>query len=164
MTTLMKLATRMLSVLSIFAMISLPAAAQGVSASDMAFAFGGKAIAPAGTQQTTRGAAPKAAESVVIASARGMTQTEMRETEGAWIGPAIQIGRAVITGFTRHGLNQAIDRGISPGAIVNTLRNPTSVKTFTTGANAGTTRYIGPQSTVVVNNQGRVVTTWGRGR
>lgn len=165
MTTLMKLATRMLAVLSILAMIALPAAAQGLSASDMSFAFGGKSAAPAAVQQTARAAGPnKAAEPVVIASARGMTQTEMQETEGAWIGPAIQIGRVVVTGFTRHGLNQTINRGISPGAIVNTLKNPTSVKTFTSGPNAGTTRYVGPQSTVVVNNQGKVVTTWGRGR
>lgn len=164
MTILLKLATRMLAVFSIFAMVALPAAAQGLSASDMAFAFGGKAAAPAAAQQTARAAAPKASETVAIASARGMTQTEMQETEGAWIGPAIQIGRVVISGFTRHGLNQTINRGISPGAVVNTLRNPTSVQTFTSGANAGTTRYIGSQSTVVVNNQGRIVTTWGRGR
>jgi hypothetical protein len=164
MNVIKKLAIKMLAVLSVVAIIASPVAAQGLSASDMAFAFGGKAAAPAAGQQTARAAVPKAAETVAIASARGMTQTEMQETEGAWIGPAIQIGRAVITGFTRHGLNQTINRGISPGAVVNTLRNPTSVQTFTSGANAGTTRYIGSQSTVVVNNQGRVVTTWGRGR
>ena len=86
MNMITKLATKMLAVLSVVAMIASPAAAQGLSASDMAFAFGGKAAAPAAVQQTARAAAPKAAEPITIASARGMTQTEMQETEGAWLG------------------------------------------------------------------------------
>jgi len=86
----------MLAVLSVVAMIASPAAAQGLSASDMAFAFGGKASAPAAVQQTARAAAPKAAEPVAIASARGMTQTEMEETEGA-VAPLVAVG--VMTGF-----------------------------------------------------------------
>jgi hypothetical protein len=88
----------------------------------------------------------------------------MQDTEGAWIQIPIMIGRVAISGFTRHGLNQTINRGIRPGAMVSTLRNPTSIRTFTSGPNAGTTRYIGPRSTVVVNSQGRIVSTWGRGR
>ncbi len=164
MNMITKLATKMLAVLSVVAMIASPAAAQGLSASDMAFAFGGNAAAPAATQHTARAAAPKAAEPITIASARGMTQAEMQETEGAWIQIPIMIGRVAISGFTRHGLNQTINRGIRPGAMVSTLRNPTSIRTFTSGPNAGTTRYIGPRSTVVVNGQGRIVSTWGRGR
>jgi len=89
-----KLTTKMLAVLSVVAMIASPAAAQGLSASDMAFAFGGKAAAPAAVQQTAQAAAPKAAEPVAIASARGMTQTEMQETEGAaiWFAPVAFAG------------------------------------------------------------------------
>lgn len=87
MNMITKLATKMLAVLSVVAMIASPAAAQGLSASDMAFAFGGKAAAPAAAQQTAR-----AAEPVTIASVRGMTQTEMQETEGAWISIPIRIG------------------------------------------------------------------------
>ncbi len=86
MNMITKLSTKMLAVLSVVAMIASPAAAQGLSASDMAFAFGGKAAAPAAVQQTARAAAPKAAEPITIASARGMTQTEMQETEGAISG------------------------------------------------------------------------------
>lgn len=91
MNMITKLATKMLAVLSVVAMIASPAAAQGLSASDMTFAFGGKAAAPAAVQQTARVAAPKAAEPMTIASARGMTQTEMQETEGAWIGPVFRV-------------------------------------------------------------------------
>lgn len=83
MNIITKLATKMLAVLSVVAMIASPAAAQGLSASDMAFAFGGQAAPPAAAHQTARAATPKAAEPVAIASARDMTQTEMQETEGA---------------------------------------------------------------------------------
>ncbi|WP_082896219.1 hypothetical protein ABWH93_15110 [Seohaeicola saemankumensis] len=156
MTVFSTFAIRMLAVLGLVAMTVAPATAQSLNAADMAFAFGGKA--------TTQAPAAKAGDSVAIASARGMTRTEMQDTEGAWIQIPIMIGRVAISGFTRHGLNQTINRGIRPGAMVSTLRNPTSIRTFTSGPNAGTTRYIGPRSTVVVNSQGRIVSTWGRGR
>jgi hypothetical protein len=156
MTVFSTFAIRMLAVLGLVAMTVAPATAQSLNAADMAFAFGGKA--------TTQAPAAKAGDSVAIASARGMTQAEMQDTEGAWIQIPIMIGRVAISGFTRHGLNQTINRGIRPGAMVSTLRNPTSIRTFTSGPNAGTTRYIGPRSTVVVNSQGRIVSTWGRGR
>ncbi len=156
MTVFSTFAIRMLAVLGLVAMTVAPATAQSLTASDMAFAFGGKA--------TTQAPAAKAGDSVAIASARGMTRTEMQDTEGAWIQIPIMIGRVAISGFTRHGLNQTINRGIRPGAMVSTLRNPTSIRTFTSGPNAGTTRYVGPRSTVVVNSQGRIVSTWGRGR
>ena len=154
MTIITRLATKMLAVLSLVAMIAAPVSAQSLSSADLAFAFGGKATA----------AAAKADAPAGIASARGMTQAEMQETEGAWIQIPIMIGLVAISGFTRHGLNQTINRSISPGAMVSTLRNPTSIRTFSSGPNAGTTRYIGPRSTVVVNSQGRIVSTWGRGR
>jgi hypothetical protein len=170
MTILLKLATRMLAVLSIFAMVALPAAAQGLSASDMAFAFGGKAAAPAAAQQTARAAAPKAAETVAIASARGMTHTEMQETEGAalWFAPAVFAGaRYAVTHFTKHGMNQAITRGVSSQSIVNTLRNPgPGSRSFISGPSAGTTQLRGPTSTVAINRDGGIVSTWrssGRG-
>lgn len=156
MTVFSTFAIRLLAVLGLVAMTVAPATAQSLNAADMAFAFGGKA--------TTQAPAAKAGDSVAIASARGMTQAEMQDTEGAWIQIPIMIGRVAISGFTRHGLNQTINRGIRPGAMVSTLRNPTSIRTFTSGPNAGTTRYIGPRSTVVVNSQGRIVSTWGRGR
>ena len=74
-------ATKMLAVLSIVAIIASPAAAQSLSASDMAFAFGGKATASAASTTTARAAAEAP---VAMASARSMTPTEMQETEGAF--------------------------------------------------------------------------------
>lgn len=116
MNMITKLATKVLAVLSVVAMIASPAAGQGLSASDMAFAFGGKADAPAAAQQTARAATPKAAEPVAIASARGMTQTEMQETEGAWLNFAI--GGAI--GLGSYAWNTPRDQWSFRGAATNT--------------------------------------------
>ena len=64
----------------------------------------------------------------------------------------------VITGFTRHGLNQAINRGVSPAAICDAVNNPSDVSVRSNG----TTRYTGANAVVVLNPLGRVVTVWGQ--
>lgn len=96
-----------------------------------------------------------------------LSNQEMKDTQGSWIwfAPAILSGaRVAITGFTRHGLNQVISRngvGVSNKAIINTMNNPTKVYSQISNQ---TTRYVGPQSTVVLNQNGRIVTTWGSPR
>ncbi|WP_373747233.1 hypothetical protein [Neisseria dentiae] len=81
-----------------------------------------------------------------------------------WFAPAIAAGaRFALTGFTRHGLNQAISRGgvgVSNRAILNTMSNPTKI-TYQSG---GRVRFTGSQGGVVLNNQGKVITTWGKPR
>jgi RHS repeat-associated protein len=65
-----------------------------------------------------------------------------------------------ITGFTRHGLNQAISRdggGVSTRAMADAVKNPLKVV-----AGARTTKYIGRDAVVVLNKAGKVVTTWAR--
>jgi hypothetical protein len=58
-----------------------------------------------------------------------------------------------ITGFTKHGINQAISRGASlHNAVVNPLQ-------ILPQAN-GTTQYVGSGAVVVLNPLGQVVTTW----
>ncbi|MFC0821188.1 hypothetical protein [Moraxella marmotae] len=99
-------------------------------------------------------------------SLRVMTQQEMDETQGAaiWFTPAIAGGaRFTLTGFTRHGLNQTISRGsvgVSNKAILSTMRNPTKITT----QSAGRTKFTGPDGGVVLNSQGKVITTWGKPR
>jgi hypothetical protein len=96
-----------------------------------------------------------------------LSQTEMKETEGAaiWFAPIAWAGaRYALTGFTRHGLNQVISRGgvgVSNQAILSTLRNPTTA--YSNIANQ-TTRYVGQNATVVLNQNGRLVTAWGSPR
>lgn len=62
-----------------------------------------------------------------------------------------------ITGFTRHGINQAISRGVSPSAILDAVVNPIQIIPQPNG----TTRYVGSGAVVVLNPAGAVVTVWG---
>jgi hypothetical protein len=59
-----------------------------------------------------------------------------------------------ITGFTRHGINQAITRGVSPSAIHDAVVKPLEILPRANG----TTRYIGAAAVVVLDPAGRVIT------
>ena len=64
-----------------------------------------------------------------------------------------------LTGFTRHGLNQAISNdgvGVSSQAILDAWQNPLSI----TGQSGGRFVMQGQNATIVVNSQGKVITTW----
>jgi hypothetical protein len=67
-----------------------------------------------------------------------------------------------LTGYTRHGLNQAIGRegaGVAGRAILDAIKNPTDV----VQQSGGRIKYIGRDAGVVVNKLGKVITTWPRG-
>ncbi|WP_375569175.1 hypothetical protein ABWH93_15120 [Seohaeicola saemankumensis] len=97
-----RLATTLLAVLGLVAILASPASAQSLTASDMSFAFGGKA--------TSAAAAPAATTaSVAIASARGMTQTEMQETQGA-VAPVVVYGLAVAGRIAYVGITNNLAR------------------------------------------------------
>ncbi len=66
---------------------------------------------------------------------------------------------AVITGYTRHGLNQAISRdevGVSPSAILDAVKYP--IQTNPQGG--GVVEYVGRDATVILNANGKVITTY----
>lgn len=63
-----------------------------------------------------------------------------------------------ITGFKKHGINQAINRGVSPAAIRDAVANPLKLRPRANG----TTQYVGRDATVVLNPAGEVVTVWPR--
>ena len=74
-------------------------------------------------------------------------------------GAGARQGGGTITGFTRHGLNQAISRdgvGVSNRAMLDAMKNPKEV----VPQSNGTTLYIGQNAVVLTNAQGKVVTTW----
>lgn len=84
---------------------------------------------------------------------------EMKNTEGEaiWFAPfAWSAVRVAVTGFTRHGLNQAINRG-STRAISYTLNN--SRRAYSDIARK-TTRYESSRGVVILNQNGRVVSNW----
>jgi hypothetical protein len=68
-----------------------------------------------------------------------------------------------ITGWTKHGTEQAIGRdagiGVSNKAIVNAVNKPVQV----VSQSGGTVKYIGQDATVVLNQNGKVITTWANG-
>jgi RHS repeat-associated protein len=66
-----------------------------------------------------------------------------------------------ITGYTRHGLNQAISRdgvGVSPRAILDAVKNPLRSIPQSNGA----MKYVGEKATVILNQAGKVISTWAR--
>jgi|GEM_PF-1050479 len=65
---------------------------------------------------------------------------------------------ADLSGFTKHGLNQAINQEVSPSAILDALNNPIKI----IPKSNGTTRYIGRHAVVVLNPAGNVITVWGQ--
>ena len=70
-----------------------------------------------------------------------------------------------VTGYTKHGLNQAIGRngvGVKPSAILDTVRNPVSVVRKIDNLGRISTQYRGTQSTVVLNEIGKIVSCWAK--
>ena len=60
----------------------------------------------------------------------------------------------IVTGFTRHGGNQVITRGVRPYEILDALRSPLRV----VPARSGVTRYIGRWAEMRINSTGQIVT------
>jgi len=100
--------------------------------------LGRGAIGPNPSASTARGALLRA-------------QLATEEVAGARLPQAI-------TGHTRHGLNQDISRdgvGFSTRAIMDAFKNPTSIA----GQSGGRFVLTGRDAVVVVNAEGRVITT-----
>jgi hypothetical protein len=57
-----------------------------------------------------------------------------------------------------HGLNRAIERGVSPQTILETVRNPAAVLE----QSSGRFLYLSEQGAVVLDDVGQVVTVWNR--
>jgi len=62
--------------------------------------------------------------------------------------------RGPVRGFTTHGVNQAITRGMTPAEILNTVRNPARI----VPQSQGVVKYIGEHGFVVLDSGGRVIT------
>ncbi len=74
--------------------------------------------------------------------------------------PGAKIG-GVITGFTKHGINRAIQRGVKPSQILNAVLKPIKpVISKIDKLGRKSIKYVGTEATVVVNPQGKVVTVY----
>jgi hypothetical protein len=69
-----------------------------------------------------------------------------------------------ITGYTKHGLNQAISRdngrGVAIKYILDAVKNPKKV----IQQSEGKVKYVGKNATVILNKDGKVITTYGKPR
>jgi RHS repeat-associated protein len=66
-----------------------------------------------------------------------------------------------LTGFTKHGINSAINHngvGVATWAILDAVKNPLR----TVAQSGDRMRYVGQNAVVVLNSTGRVITTWAR--
>jgi RHS repeat-associated protein len=67
-----------------------------------------------------------------------------------------------IAGFTREGINRAIERDIKPNQILDAVKNPLrDPRTKVDPAGRTSIEYVGREATVVLNPQGEVVTVHG---
>lgn len=74
------------------------------------------------------------------------------------------IGPGGLSGYTRHGLMQAIGRegvGVHPTSILDALRNPLRI---IRDAARGSTKMVGSEASVVLSEEGKVITVYGRPR
>ncbi|MCC8186872.1 MAG: hypothetical protein LIP08_05005, partial [Bacteroides sp.] len=72
------------------------------------------------------------------------------------LGTIIENPGLSITSFSKHGVNQAITRGVQPATILNTIKNPVVVLQ----QNRGNLLYLSREAAVVINPSGRVVSTY----
>jgi hypothetical protein len=63
-----------------------------------------------------------------------------------------------VTGFTKHGLNQSINRGFKSSDILNIIRNGT--KEISKGRFGMQTKFKLGDNTVVVNEKGKIITVF----
>lgn len=137
-----------------------PAWAQAKSDQDVGF-FGAVVLsgliagAPTGSIAAATTAEAAQAGSEAASAAQGAllrARLAAEEAAGARLPDAI-------TGYTRHGLNQAISRdgvGVSVRAILDAFRSPLSIA----GQSGGRFMMIGRDAVVVINADGQIVTTW----
>lgn len=73
------------------------------------------------------------------------------------------VANGKITGYTKHKLAQAMGRegglGVKPSAILEIVKNP--IKTVP--QDGGKIKYVSKQDVVVLNESGKVITTYSKG-
>jgi hypothetical protein len=72
------------------------------------------------------------------------------------LGVVVDNPELELSGFTDHGVNQAITRGVSPQDILNTVNNPSIVLQ----QSGGQYLYLSDDAAVVLSPSGRVITTY----
>jgi RHS repeat-associated protein len=103
--------------------------------------------------------AQAAAESGASSSLQGNLLRQQLAAEEA---AGAQLPQSV-TGYTTHGLNQAISRegvGVSPSAILDAWKSPSVIEGGVDQAGRPYFNLTGGSATISVNPQGQIITTW----
>jgi RHS repeat-associated protein len=77
---------------------------------------------------------------------------------GGQVGPEF-IGNA-ISGFTKHGINSVINKGISPSALLEAARNGVARSPVVDALGRESIRIVGEAAGFAINLLGKVVTVW----
>lgn len=91
----------------------------------------------------------------ILAKAAVEGGTRVGENFGK-LGTIVENPGIGLSSFSKHGLNQAITRGVNPSTISNTVKNPVVVLQQSRGNFLFLTR----EAVVVMNNTGRIVSTY----
>jgi RHS repeat-associated protein len=120
----------------------------GIAAASVGAGAAVKAAQVATKVAPRAGAAMKVAKTVSAVSANGASA-------------AVEKNALQISGYTRHGINQAISRdnhGVSVRAIYDAVHSPQKVKIQA----GGKVKYTGKDATVILNKSRKIITTWAR--
>jgi hypothetical protein len=80
-----------------------------------------------------------------------------------WLGIGESAGaRGILTGFTKHGIDQVINRRVAPAAIADALKYGESITRFDQLGRISF-RFVGPEATVALNRYGQLITAWPKG-
>ena len=126
---------------AIFLMAKKTAAAMALAAKSLGKVFGilGRAAVKAGGKMTKK----KGISVGRIASVKGTPKR--------------------LTGFTKHGINQTIARGVTPQAFLQALKYPMAITKK--GSFKKSFKFKGKDAMVALNKKGRIVTSgWKKGR
>jgi len=66
----------------------------------------------------------------------------------------------VTTGFTKHGINQIINRGLLPKDILQALKNPIEIVKRVDDLGRTSYQYIGEKATIAINEAKKIITGW----
>jgi RHS repeat-associated protein len=130
-------------------------------ASVVAYAAAGDKKAAVIAAASVAAAAVGAGAAVQMAKAAKSVSTVGAAAKGAKALVSVKPSELRISGYTRHGLNQAISRdnhGVSIRSIHDAIHNPLKVAQ----QSGGRTKYVGKNATVVLNKSRQVITTWAR--
>jgi hypothetical protein len=67
-----------------------------------------------------------------------------------------------ITGATKHGLNQIINRAVKPGEILDAVRNGEGIRAVDALGRVSF-KWVGEKATVILNGAGKIVSAWRGG-